>query len=274
MCSGRPSGASSEPGAASDRRLTLYRRAARALNRFCGRWTAPFCSACLEVTALHHRPDPRADVELLAGVFPGCCHAGVADALWVPGTGEEGRFPPEMVRAVARERGASALPGEPPTYEVRERRSGLAVTGVACAHLGSRGCRLGELKAPLCLCYACEPILRALGDALGGGDAPGGARGSAASTGAAGPLGEGTDDFAGARGVLRAAVSGPFSEAEAEVSALEARLAALDRALGERVGSGERLFILWRREKGAGAAEGQGLRDGLTLGGKGERTGT
>ncbi len=262
MCSRRPSRVSSDPGVPPDRRLTLYRRTARALNRFCGRWTAPFCAGCIEVTALHHRGDPRADVELLAGVFPGCCHAGVADALWVPGTGEEGRFPPEMARAVVRARGASAAnPGEPPTYEVRERRSGLASTGVACAHLGPGGCRLGELKAPLCLCYACEPIREALGRAVG----------RKASPAAMNSLGDGTDDFAGTRAVLRAVVAGPIPEAEAEVSALEGRLAALDRALEEGVGSGERLLRLWRRQRTAPApqpdtAGGQGLRGGETVG--------
>lgn len=243
----RPSGDSSDPGVPADGRLILYRRAARLLNGFCGRWTAAFCAGCLEVTALHHRGDPRADVELLAGVFPGCCHAGVADALWVPGTGEEGRFPPEMARAATYARGTSAASfGEPPTYKVRERQSGLESTGVACAHLGPDGCRLGELKAPLCLCYVCEPILEAL--------ALGQALGSTANVEAVDALAVDTDDFAGTRAVLRAVVSGPLPEAEAEVSALEDRLAALERILGERAGSGAMLLALWRQRRTAPVA--------------------
>lgn len=226
-------------------RLSLYRSAARALEGFCGRWIAPFCKACLEVTGLHHRDDPRADAELLEGVFPGCCQAGVADALWVPGSGEEGRFSAELARALAGARAAAIGAGAttpPPLYRVRERQSGLVAEGVACAYLGAGGCRLGELKAPLCLCYACEAVLGALRRALlGCGDDR-----------AAAWLGSGTDDLGGSQAALRAVVSRPLAVARGAVDALSARVAGLDRALTEAVGSGAELLAAWRRDVGVG----------------------
>lgn len=237
MCSRRQPRASSEPeGPDSGERLALYRRAARALDRFCLRWTAPFCVECLEVTRLHHRGDPRADVELREGLFPGCCQAGVADALWVPGAGEAGRLSPELAEALRRARSPVALPGDPPRYTVRERQSGLEADGLGCTYLGPRGCRLADLKAPLCLCYACEPILEALGGVLG-----------------AGLLGRGTDDFAGSQEVLRAVVAGTAADAQERVSALEARLRALDRELEARSASGEDLLARWRQDQACGA---------------------
>ncbi|MEW6487897.1 MAG: hypothetical protein AB1578_08285 [Thermodesulfobacteriota bacterium] len=246
----KPADSGGEPPDALER-LPLYRRAARVLEGFCGQWLAPFCAACLEVTGLHHRDDPRADAELLEGIFPGCCQAGVADALWVPGSGEEGRFPAELARALdgARARAPSRASGggaaaPPPTYRVRERHSGLVAEGVSCAYLGPGGCRLGELKAPLCLCYACEAVLEALRQALlRSGSDP-----------AAGLLGSGTDDFCGSQATLRAVVSRPLGEARSAVDALSARVAGLDRALAAAAGSGAKLLAAWRRGAGAGRA--------------------
>lgn len=226
-------------------RLELYRRAARVLEGFCGQWLAPFCAACLEVTGLYYRDDPRADAELLEGIFPGCCHAGVADALWVPGSGEEGRFSAELAGALAGARGGEgSAPPRAPTYRVRERQSGLVAEGVSCSSLGAGGCRLGELKAPLCLCYACEAVLEALRQALlrSGGDP------------AAGLLGNGADDFCGSQATLRAVVSRPLGEARSAVDALSARVAGLDRALAAAAGSGAELLAAWRRDARAGCA--------------------
>lgn len=217
------------PEPAEGWRLALYRRLARALNGFFERWTAPFCLRCLEVTRRHHRGDPRADVELLTGTFPGCCHAGVGDALWVRGTGGEGRFPPDLAADMAAAREALPPgPESPPEYAVRECQTGRRVRGVGCRYLGPRGCRLGDLKAPLCLAYLCEPVR----DHLAGAADPGLA-------------GDDTDDFRGAGRALRAVVTGEPGGAEAEVAALEARLAQLEARLGADPGSGEELYRRW-----------------------------
>lgn len=197
-------------------RLALYRRAAGALNRFCARWAAPYCADCLEVTRHHHRGDPRADVDLVEGVFPGCCQAGVADALWVPGAGGGGRFPESLKQAVLAARAPVEPTAEPRSYLVRERQSGLLARGVACAHFGESGCRLGDLKGPLCLVYLCDPLreafARVAGEELVGADA---------------------DDFCGARSVIAAVVLGPIEEARMVVEGLDARLVRLHALLEE-----------------------------------------
>ncbi|MBI5018069.1 MAG: hypothetical protein HZB55_21605 [Deltaproteobacteria bacterium] len=196
-------------------RLALYRRVAASLGDFFQRYTAPFCARCLEVTRRHHCGDPRADVDLVEGIFPGCCHAGVGDALWVPRSGDEGRFPPDLAQAVNLAR-TTLPPGsaEPLAYRVRERQTGVVARGVACVHLGPGGCRLGDLRGPLCVAYLCEPVRAALAAAVG-------------------PelLGSDTDDFCGALEVLRATVSEDEAAGEASAAELEARLATLGRRL-------------------------------------------
>jgi hypothetical protein len=220
----------SRRGAAADR-LQLYRRASRALNRFCGRWTLPFCADCIEVTARHHRGDPRADVELLEGLFPGCCHAGVGDALWAPGCGDEGRFPDDLRDEMLRARGTASEDREPARYKVRERSTRLLVDGIACVHLVGGACALGELKSPLCLCYVCDPVRAAI----------------ASSAGGAVP-GEDEDDFCGSRDVLQAIVGAPLADAEAAVERLERDLGELDAALEQaRARSGRTPYQLWAR---------------------------
>lgn len=203
------------PTLGADGRLDLYRRAARALGAFFARHTFRYCADCLEVTRRHHRGDPRADVDLLEGVFPGCCHAGVGDSLWVPRSGEEGRFPPELAEAMTRAR-AELGPGRraPLDYAIRERLSGRRARGVACLHMEPGGCRLGDLKGPLCVAYLCEPVREQL-------------------TAAAGPelVGSDTDDFCGSLEVLRVVVGGGETEALAAVEALEGRLGELSRRL-------------------------------------------
>ena len=218
-------------------RLEAYRRAAGALNRFFARWTAPFCARCLDVTRVSMPGEPGADVDLLAGVFPGCCQAGVADGLWIPGAGEEGRFPPELAAAFARARGR-ACPERPapPGYTVRERGTGRVARGVGCAYLAPGGCRLGEWKAPLCLTFLCRGVLDALAGELG------------ERVGAGGD----TDDFAGACGVLRAVVLGEPGDLLRAVGELEERLAAWDRALRERVPDGQTLARRWLAARAPG----------------------
>lgn len=218
-------------GDAESLRLRLYRRAARRLNRFCERWTIPFCANCLQVTARHHRGDPRADVELLQGIFPGCCHAGVGDALWMPGSeGEEG-FSEELREDMTHARGDGAGDRDPERYWVRERGTGLRVEGVACVHLVRGRCLLGELKSPLCLCYVCDPVRDALA-AAAGRDVPG----------------EDADDFCGSREALRAVVAGRPEDAEAAVERLELRLEELDAALRAAAGrTGRTPYRRWAR---------------------------
>jgi len=235
MSSSGPSAGNSSPVSTTappdELRLDLYRRAGEALERFFARWTAAFCGRCLEVTRRYHAGDPRTDVDVVAGVFPGCCQAGVADAFWVPGWEARGRFSTGLVAAMSRAR--EDIPRvAPPEYVVRERDSGIASTGVGCGYLGSQGCKLGGRKSPLCLLYACEAIRQAL-----------------AAVVEASVLGEGTDDFAGGRRPLGLCVGGDLGEAAAAVADLEERLIDLGRWL-ETLGfaDGEDLYRHWTGE--------------------------
>ncbi|MBI5440790.1 MAG: hypothetical protein HY900_06225 [Deltaproteobacteria bacterium] len=211
-------------------RLLLYRRASAALGAFFGRFCSRFCAECLEVTGRHHAGDPRADVELLEGVFPGCCQAGVADALWVPRSGDDGRFSPELARRMERARAQRVTPPpEPPPYRVRERGTGLVAEGYGCVYGGEAGCRLGELKSPLCIAYACDPIRGAVAEVLGRAW-----------------VGEDGDDFCGCLAALRACVSARVEEAEDEVGLLEERLA-----------EGARTLAGWEEQAGVSLFEAQ-----------------
>ncbi len=167
------------------------------------------------MTRRHHYGDPRADVELIDGFFPGCCQAGVGDALWVRGAGDGGRFSPHLLRAMADARTALA-PAEaaPAVYRVRENQTGRQVQGVGCAQLTPEGCRLGELKAPLCLGYLCDAV-----------------RGVLATPGGWDLVGAEADDFCGAGAAVGAVVRGARPDALAEVAGLEERLAALGARL-------------------------------------------
>ncbi|GAB4271422.1 MAG: hypothetical protein Kow0092_26140 [Deferrisomatales bacterium] len=206
----------------SAERLALYRRVARCLNRFFARWTAPRCGRCLELMRVHHRGDPRADVVLVDGLFPGCCQAGVADRWAVPGAGPRGVFPPGLCRALERERRRAGPSPGPAEYTVRERRTGREARGVGCAHLGPAGCVLGELKAPLCLTFLCDPLRAELA-----------ARAGWALVGADG------DDFCGSREVLAAVATAGLAAAAVAVAGLEGRLRRLEGRLAEAAGPGQ-----------------------------------
>jgi hypothetical protein len=94
------------------------------------------------------------------------------------------------------------------------------------------GCRLGELKAPLCLTYLCAGVRAALAESAGTG------------------RGGEEDDFCGSAGALGVVVAGPPGEARQRVGALEARLEDLSRHL-ERAGldSGLELLERWLRRR-------------------------
>ncbi len=215
-----------QPGAETADRLALYRRAGRALERFFGRWTGPFCRRCLAVLRTALPDDPATDVVLVDGMFPGCCQAGVADNLRVPGDGEAGRFPGPLARAILRDR--RGPPGEAGEFALRERATGRIVRGRGCRFLGPGGCALGELKAPLCLTFLCGPVRQAV-ETASGQPAPG----------------PDTDDFVGSRAVLRAVAFAPVPEAAVAVEALEKRLVHLDRALARRFPDPEHLYRGW-----------------------------
>ncbi len=242
--SGRRNGPETDPAGAQRPLLDLYRRVGTVLEAFFARWTAPFCRHCLVVTRHGHADDPRAQVDLVEGVFPGCCQAGVADALWV--STPAGRVPvPDPLLAPLRAARSGGRPDGGAAYAVRERATGAVHRGRGCAQLGTEGCRLGPLKAPLCLTYLCDAARAALAAALPGA-----------------VLGCGSDDFCGARGVLAAVLRGDPG-AERAVTALESYLRDLDRRLAARVGGAEDgLLRAWLDGRGRRRGAGEGTTDG------------
>ncbi|HSH70798.1 MAG TPA: hypothetical protein VK997_12815 [Deferrisomatales bacterium] len=217
---------SADPGA----RLRLYRRAGETLSVFFGRWTGVFCSRCLEVTARGHVGELGAAAELVQGRFPGCCQAGVAEALSVPCRGGTVAFPAGLAEQMVAARAALVSGTDSPgRFTLRETASGRLVKGRGCRHLGDRGCRLGALKAPLCLTYLCPAGRAALEDAAG-----------------AGCCGADAGDFCGSADALRAVVAAPLEEAEEQVARLEARLGHLTRCLEHAgVRCGQDLLNRW-----------------------------
>lgn len=171
-------------------------------------------------------------MELLTGLFPGCCQAGVGDALWVRGAGDDGHFSPGLTRdLVAARQTISPVPGAPATYGLREVQTGRLVQGVGCVHLGPGGCCLGDLKAPLCLGYLCDAARAALAAAAGGD-----------------LVGEDSDDFCGAGGAIRFVVREGEAGAQAAVEHLEERLAELGARLAAADFSPHRLLTQWLGE--------------------------
>ena len=213
-------------------RLRLYRRAGRALNTFFDRWTGPFCGRCLEVTARAHPGEAGAAMELVRGRFAGCCQAGVAEALSVPCEGGTVPFSAVLAERMLAERSALGAGADAPRgYTLRERASGRLVEGGAAGTWATAGCRLGELKAPLCLTYLCTGVRGALEAAAGPGC-----------------CGDGDENFCGAAEALRAVVAELPEEAERQVAALEARMGHLARRLeGAGFRSGRELLGRWLR---------------------------
>ncbi|MDF1554697.1 MAG: hypothetical protein P1P84_16625, partial [Deferrisomatales bacterium] len=126
--------------------------------------------------------------------------------------------------------------GSPGSFTLRETASGRLVEGRGCRHLGDRGCRLGALKAPLCLSYLCAAARAALEDAAG-----------------AGCCGADAENFCGSADALRAVIAAPLEEAEGQVAALEARLGHLTRCLEHAgVRCGRDLLNRWLGAAAAG----------------------
>ena len=142
-------------------RLTLYREAAGLLNDFCNRFLSPYCLDCSRVIA--RLPEARdEDFELLDGIYPGCCHRGAGDIFRLEGQlpGRD-RLAPELVARLqeTREKLLAENGFSPPGgYTIRRLRDGKVLPGTHCRHFSEHGCRLGDLKGPLCLDFVCPPI--------------------------------------------------------------------------------------------------------------------
>lgn len=144
-------------------RLSAYRQLAADLERFFSAFIASYCRNCRLVIA--RMPEAVGEeTELLSGVDPGCCHRGAGDIFRLEGqSAERRRLAPELAEELGRERRRLFGEGEEGTeYVYRRLRDGEVLRGAHCRYFGPRGCRLGNLKGPLCLNFICPPIRRDL----------------------------------------------------------------------------------------------------------------
>jgi hypothetical protein len=139
-------------------RFSHYRGLCRQMNDFFSRHIAAYCHNCQQV--LRRLPDGSGQHELAFGVFPGCCHRGAGDIFRLEGVDGETRLAPGIIALLQKERNdkMKGLDDFNPVYELKNCHTGERITGEHCRYFGAYGCRLGELKGPLCINFICPPI--------------------------------------------------------------------------------------------------------------------
>ncbi|MBW1646116.1 MAG: hypothetical protein JRJ56_07305 [Deltaproteobacteria bacterium] len=141
-------------------RFSSYRRLCRRMNVFFTRYLAVYCRHCQEVMA--RIPDELAGWRLAAGVYPGCCHRGAGDLFRLEGVSGPAVLPPGLVARIQAARrlrlAAAGQDGCSPVYRLVNPATGQSLEGEHCRYFGRFGCRLGDLKGPLCLDFICPPI--------------------------------------------------------------------------------------------------------------------
>ena len=149
-------------------RFFAYCGLCRRLNVFFDQHVAAYCRNCQQV--LRRLPTGSESYKLVAGVFPGCCHRGAGDIFRLEGVGPDERLSPGITALLreARNDRMKAMEAFEPLYVLENCRTGERLTGEHCRYFGDRGCRLEELKGPLCLNFICPPIRGDLLAAAGG----------------------------------------------------------------------------------------------------------
>ncbi len=139
-------------------RFSAYCDLCRRLNVFFDKHVADYCRNCQQV--LRRLPNDNERYDLVSGVFPGCCHRGAGDIFRLEGVGPDDRLSPGITALLleARKVRMSSLEAFEPLYELENCCTGERLTGEHCRYFGDRGCRLGELKGPLCMNFICPPI--------------------------------------------------------------------------------------------------------------------
>ncbi|PLX42815.1 MAG: hypothetical protein C0608_01750 [Deltaproteobacteria bacterium] len=140
-----------------------YREVARVLNDLFDSHLSGLCAGCLEALygAAPRRATPR--MELVKGIFPGCCQAGVAEDFRISQEEDAESLPASLVEEIIAARD-EALGVNDTAFVIRDVVTGEEKQGVGCRWLGERGCSLGELKSTLCLGFLCDAALLRLGN--------------------------------------------------------------------------------------------------------------
>ena len=141
-------------------RLAAYKELVSYLNPFFSSFLGDYCRNCQKV--IGRLPEAAEEsIDLLEGVYPGCCHRGAGDIFRLEGEkSERVALAPEIVTALQRERRQkvqlSGVGGG--SYSFRRHRDGALVKGAHCCYFAEQGCLLGDLKGPLCINFICPPM--------------------------------------------------------------------------------------------------------------------
>ncbi|MEA3332440.1 MAG: hypothetical protein U9Q58_02460 [Pseudomonadota bacterium] len=153
-------------------RLTAYKELVGCLNPYFSSFLGDYCRNCQKV--IGRLPEAAEEsIDLLEGVYPGCCHRGAGDIFRLEGEPpERACLAPEIVVALQNERRqkmqSSGAGGG--SYSFRRHRDGALVKGAHCSYFAEQGCLLGDLKGPLCINFICPPMRNDLLVVCAGGD--------------------------------------------------------------------------------------------------------
>jgi len=141
-------------------RLTAYKELVGCLNPFFSSFLGDYCRNCQKV--IGRLPEAAEEsIDLLEGVYPGCCHRGAGDIFRLEGEKpERACLAPEIVVALQyeRQRKMQLSGAGGGTYSFRRHRDGALVKGAHCRYFADQGCLLGDLKGPLCINFICPPM--------------------------------------------------------------------------------------------------------------------
>ncbi len=141
-------------------RLAAYKEVVGCLNPFFFTYLGDYCRNCQQV--IGRLPEAiEESIDLLEGVYPGCCHRGAGDIFRLEGeSSERACLAPEIITELQLERKhkleQSISSGG--SYTFRRHRDGVQVKGAHCLYFSAKGCLLGDLKGPLCINFICPPM--------------------------------------------------------------------------------------------------------------------
>jgi len=153
-------------------RLAAYKEVVGCLNPFFSSYLGEYCRNCQQV--IGRLPEAFAEsIDLLEGVYPGCCHRGAGDIFRLEGESpERSLLAPGIIAELKIERqqkiDQSGSGGG--SYSFRRHRDGVEVKGAHCLYFNAQGCLLGDLKGPLCINFICPPMRSDLITVCGGDD--------------------------------------------------------------------------------------------------------
>ncbi len=141
-------------------RLAAYKELVDCLNPFFSIYLGDYCRNCRQVIGRLSEAAEES-IDLLEGVYPGCCHRGAGDIFRLEGeSSERASLAPEIVTGLQRERQQklqqSGAGGG--NYSFRRHRDAALVKGAHCLYFAAQGCILGALKGPLCINFICPPM--------------------------------------------------------------------------------------------------------------------